>query len=170
MPARRLGHADQGVRQYPAVLGGAFDLDQLADGVGGVVQDLVDDAGELGVVAGRRAEQQPERGAVVGDEPEVGAEALLDAFPAGVGPAGRLGQLVQELAADVGEQLDEQRPLRREVLVEHGLGDAGRGGDVVHGGGGEAAGREHVARDVEKLPPALLGRESHRHRRHVTGR
>ena len=170
MATRRLGHADEGVRQHPTVLGGAFDLDQLADGVGGVVQDLVDDAGEILVVASRRAEQQPERGPVVGDEPEVGAETHLDALAAGVRPARRLGQLVQELAADVGEQLDEQRPFRREMLVQDGLRDAGGGGDVVHGRRGEAAGREHVARDVEELSTALLGRESHRHRRHGTRR
>jgi hypothetical protein len=34
----------------------------------------------------------------------------------------------------------------------------------------ETIGGEHVARDVEELAPALLGRESHRHRRNVTCR
>ena len=69
---------------------------------------------------------------------------------------------LEQPAADVLEQLGEQRPLRREVLVEHRLGDAGGVGDVVHRGGVEPAGGEHLAGDVEELAPALLGRESHR--------
>src|SRR5262249_12563850 len=79
-------------------------------------------------------------------------------------------QLVEELAADIGQQLDEQGPLRREVLVQDRLRDSGRGRDVVHRRGVEAAGGEHLAGDVEELAPALLGRESPRHRRHVTRR
>ena len=67
--------------------------------------------------------------------------------------------------ADVVEELEEQRPLRREVLVEHGLRDPGRGGDVVHRRRVEAALGEHVARDVEELPAALLGGETDGHDR-----
>ncbi len=168
--ARGLGDADERVREHTAVLGRGVDLDELADGVGGGVQDLIDDAGELGIVASRGAEQEAKRGPVVDDEPEVGAEALLHALATGRGAARRRRQLVEQLAADVREQLDEEGPLRREVLVQHRLRNAGRGCDVVHRGRVEAGRREHVAGDIEKLPPALLGRESHGHRLQVTGR
>ena len=61
--ARGLGDADEGVREHTPVLGRGVDLDELADGVGGFVQDLVDDAGELGVVA------QPRRRTAGGTRP-----------------------------------------------------------------------------------------------------
>ena len=120
-------------------------------------------ARELGVVADRRAEQQSERGPVVGDEAEVGAEARLD--PSRPVVARLVAAVISSSSwrADVLEQLDVERPLRREVLVQHRLGDARGLGDVVHRRAVEAAGGEHVARDVEKLPAPLLGRESHGH-------
>ena len=76
--ADALGDADDGVGEHLPVLVGAVDLDERADRGGGVGEHAVDDVGELGVVAGRGAEEQPERGAVVLDEAEVGGEALLD--------------------------------------------------------------------------------------------
>ena len=72
----------------------------------------------------------------------------------------RDGELGEQPVADVVEHLEEQRPLRREVLVEDGLRDPGGAGDVVHRGRVEAALGEHLARDVEELAAALFGGES----------
>ena len=80
--------------------------------------------GELGIGAQRRAEQEQERGAVADREPEVGAEPELDPLAHRARPAGGLRERAEQLAAGLFEQLDVQRALAREVLVQHGLGDA----------------------------------------------
>ena len=59
------------------------------------------------------------------------------------------------------EQLDVERALAREVLVEHRLGDAGRFRDLVHRGRVETLVREALARDLEELLPALIGGHAH---------
>ena len=142
----------------------ARDLDQGADGFGRGGEHVVDDIGELGVVARRGAEEEPERGAVVLDEAEVGREALRDPVAPGLRAARRVGEHGEEPAADVEEHRDEQRSLGREVLVEDGLRDPGRGREVVHRRGVEAALGELLARDVEQLPAALVGRQAQRAR------
>ena len=131
----------------------------VLDRGGGVVEHAVDDVGELGIVAHRRAEQQPERGAVALDEAEVGGEALLRPAPA----RSRRRSVASVSTASSrpptsSSTRDEQRPLRREVLVEDRLGDAGGLRDVVHRRGVEAALGELDARDVEELAAALVGR------------
>ena len=158
--ADALGHADDRVREHLPVLIGAVDLDERADRRGRVGEHAVDDVGELGVVARRCPEEQPERGAVVLDEMEVGGEALLDPGPAGLDARRRLGQHLEQASTDVLEHRDEQRPLRREVLVEDRLGDARREREIVHRGRVEASLRELDARDVEQLATPLVGRES----------
>ena len=141
-----------------------MDLDERADRGSGVGEHAVDHVRELGVVARRRTEEQPERGAVVLDEVEVRGEALLDPGAAGLDAGGRLGEHFEQAPTHVLQHGDEQRPLRREVLVEDGLGDAGRQREVVHRRGVEAALRELDARDVEQLAAAFVGRESSRRR------
>ena len=71
---------------------------------------------------------------------------------------------VEEPSADVLEYGDEQRALRRKVLVEDGLRDAGGEGEVVHRCRVEAALGELDARDVEQLSTSLVGREAQRSR------
>ncbi len=161
MAARRLGDADQRMGEHLAMLGCALDLDPHADEIGRVVEDAVGDVGELGVVSHRRAEQQAERGPVARDELKVGGETHFDAFTARLGPTRCGREPIEQLAPDVVEQLNEQRPLRREMLIEDGLRDAGREGDVVHRRGVKAARREHVARHFEELTAALLGGQAH---------
>ena len=116
---------DDRVREHEPVLGRARDLDERAHRLGGVREHAVDHVGELGVVAGGRTEQQPERGPIALHEAEVGGEALGDAVAPRLHGAGRLPEHLEQSPADVLEHRDEQRPLRREVLVEDRLRDAG---------------------------------------------
>ena len=122
---RCLGDADERVREHPTVLGGALDLDEQRDRIGGLVEDPLDDLRELGVVAGRGPEQHAERRLVPRHEAEVRGEPGLHALAPRGRRLRRLGQQAEQLVTDVLEELDEQRPLRREVLVQHGLRDAG---------------------------------------------
>jgi hypothetical protein len=93
---------------------------------------------------------------------EVGGEALLDARPPGLDACGRFGEDFEEPTAHVFEHRDEQRTLRREVLVEDRLGHPCGEREVVHRGGVEPALGELDARDVEQLPSPLVGRETRR--------
>ena len=70
---------------------------------------------------------------------------------------------MEHALADVVEQRQVQVLLGVEVLVEHGLGDAGGVGDVVHRRAVEAVLREHLHRHVEDLLAALAGGESDAH-------
>jgi hypothetical protein len=123
---------------------------------------VADRLGELGVVPGARAEQHPEGVGALGHEAEVGPEAGLDLAARALGGRG-LEDGFLELAADVDEQLREQLPLRREVLVEHGLGDPGRLGDLVHRGAAVAVCGEHGQCPVEQLATAFTCRKTSRH-------
>ena len=69
--------------------------------------------------------------------------------------------VLEQLAAGLLEQLDVERTLAREVLVQHRLGDSGRFRDLVHRGGVEALVRETFACDVEELLAPLIGRHPH---------
>ena len=151
----------RGVRQHPAMFVGSGDLDEFGDHVGCGLHHAFDDPGELGIGADRRAEQQPEPGPAVGDVAEVGEEAGLVALPGRLDAVRHGRERVEELASGVFEQFDVQRALAREVLVEHGLGDAGGVGDVVHRRRVETRRREHLTGDVEQLLAALIGGESH---------
>ena len=119
---------------------------------------------ELLVAARGAAVQQHERVVVLGDPAEVGAEAELGAAAAvgGVGRAG--GDGVQHARPDVVEQGLEQLALGLEVLVQHGLGDAGGVGDVVHRRVVVPGAGEHVEGDVEQLLAAGGGGQARRHR------
>ena len=97
--------------------------------------------------------------AVADRELEVRAESGLHPFPAGRRVLGGVGEPVEEPAAGVVEELDVQRTLAREVLVENGLGDPGGLGDVVHRGVVEAGAREEVARDREQLLATFVRQE-----------
>ncbi len=77
----RLGHTDDRVRQHLALLVGCGDLDQRGDRFRRRVEDLLDDARELGVGAQRRAEEEQERGPVADRESEIRAEPDLHPFP-----------------------------------------------------------------------------------------
>ena len=90
-------------------------------------------------------------------------EPFRDTLSAGVRRAGRDRELAQELATEIIEQLEEERLLGAEVLVQDRLGDAGLRGEVVHRCRVEAAFREHLARHVEELSPPLFRRKSSRH-------
>ena len=111
-----------------------------------------------GIGAQRRAEQEQERRPVADREPEVRAEAELDPIAQRARVRGRLGERAEQLAAGLLEQLDVQRALAREVLVEDGLGDARGFRDLVHRRRVEALLREPLARDLEELLTALIGR------------
>ena len=137
------------------------DLDQLRDDVRRGLHDRVDHARELRIGADRRAEEEPEAGAAVGDEAEVGEEAAFHAVAAPLDVPGRGRERSEQLLAGIGEQFDVQRPLARKMLVEHRFGDAGGLRDVVHRGRVEAALREHVTRDIEQLLATLVGGKAH---------
>ena len=64
---------------------------------------------------------------------------------------------VDQLVREHVHQLEVEGPLRLEVLVDEGLGDAGRLGDVVHGGGGVAVLGEEGEGHVEQLAPPGVG-------------
>ena len=102
---------------------------------------------------------------VLGDPAEVGAEAELGAGAA-VGGAGRaVGMAVQHARPDLVEQRQVQVALGLEVLVEHGLGDAGGLGDVVHRRLVVPGSGEHLERDVEQLLAPGGGGQAGRHGR-----
>ena len=91
-PPDRLRHADDRVREHLPLPFRRGDLDQRRDRLGGGVEDLLDDARELGIGSQRRAEQEAERRAVADRELEVGAEADLDPFAQRARAFGRLGE------------------------------------------------------------------------------
>src|SRR5438552_2546477 len=74
--------------------------------------------------AGTAAEQQAERVLVVRDELEVGLEARFHLLARPRRGRRRLTDLLAQAAPDVVEELDVEVALGREVLVEHGLGNA----------------------------------------------
>ena len=76
------------------------------------------------------------------------------------GGRGGLGDRVEELGADVGEHFAVEVPLRAEVLVQDGLGDPGRFGHVVHGGGVEALLAEDPQGHLEQLLAPASGRQA----------
>ena len=92
----------------------------------------------------------------------------LDPLAARRRAARRLGEPVEQPPAGVFEELAVERALAREVLVEHGLGDAGGLRDVVHRRVVEAGAREEVARDREELLATLVGGKAHRRVRRST--
>ena len=143
------------------MLGRALDLDEGAHRGGRAGEDAVDDVGELGIVAGGSAEEEPERGAVALDEVEVGGEALFDARAARLDAAGCFDEHREQSPTDVFEHRDEERSLRRKVLVEDGLRDSGGLREVVHRRGVEAALGELDARDIEELTASFVGREAY---------
>ena len=101
----------------------------------------------------RNADRLPTR------EAEVGAEAQLRRVRGRDSTLrGRLRERVEQPTAGLLEQLDVQRALAREVLVEHGLGDARRLRDVVHRRRVEALLANSIARDVQELAGAARRR------------
>ena len=110
------------------------------------------------------AVHQEERGGVVGDPAEVGRGSPLGLRAAVGGVGGGLGDRREQPVADLVEQRPVQLALGLEVLVQHGLGDAGRLGDVVHRGVVVAGPGEDLEGDVEELLAAGGGREAGRHR------
>ncbi len=161
--ARGLGYADEGVSEHSAVLRCGSDLDEMTDRLGRLVEHPLHDLRELRVVAGRRAEEHTEGRFIAGNEAKVGGKALLDALATGVSGGSRSRELLEQLISDIFEQLEEERPLGREVLVQDGLRDAGSRGNVIHRRRMESAYGELGARDIEELASALLGRESDSH-------
>ena len=119
--------------------------------------------GELLVALGAAAEQQQEGVPVVGHPAEVGEEAPLDLGVRRAGLDRGLADGVAQPAADLLEQGQVQLPLRAEVLVQHGLGDAGGVGHVVHGRAVEALAGEDLQRDSQELLPAGGGGKAGRH-------
>ena len=120
--------------------------------------------GELLVAPGAAAEQEEERLAVVGHPVEVGGRS-----PARPGPAAwpalavALAMASEQPGALLVEQGEVELALGGEVLVEHGLGDAGGLGHLVHRRGVEAVAGEHLERDVEQLLAAGGGGEALSH-------
>jgi len=75
----------------------------------------------------------------------------------------RLGDRSHHLAADIIEELEVEIPLRPEVLLEDGLGDAGGVGHLLHRRLVEPFLREHVQSDVEQLAAPAGGGQSGHH-------
>jgi len=117
-------------------------------------------AGEVGL------EHQPERLALGVDEREVrrdgGRYPLLVVGGGGQRPAGAGEQLGRVLL----EQLEVEVPLAGEVLVQHGLADAGSLGDLVHRRGVVTLRDEDLPRGAEQLgPPGAAGQPCTAHAR-----
>ena len=153
----RFPGADQGVRAHLEV--GAVDLAPL--GLHGPVEhagDHVDDApahgGQLGgerlLPAGLPIEHGPAV-AVGADEGEERPHARPHLVAQAEGGIDHIGDRLHQpggLAAQAG---DEQLLLGAQVGVDHGLGDAGDLGDLVHRGGVEAVPGEDAHGGVEHL-------------------
>ena len=100
---------------------------------------------------------------VVGNPSEIGAEAEFGGGLAIDRIGGGFVDARSQAVADVFEQRRVQIALRVEVLVQHGLRDAGGIGDVVHGTTVEAGLREDLEGDRENLFAAGGCGESLRH-------
>ena len=164
VPADPLGHADERVREHHAGARGepwiSIRVLTAAAASSSTPSTTSANSGSLRIDA-PNSRRNAARSLV--DEVEVGGEALPRPGPGRSSTlARRLGELVEQPAADVVEHLDEQRPLAREVLVETGLVTPAASRDVVHRRGVEAALGELDARDVEQLLAALVGREPRR--------
>ena len=106
--------------------------------------------------------EESEGGRIVHHHPEVGPEAQLDLLLGAGSRRGGERELGQHLEGQGVDQLEVERSLRAEVLVEQRLGDACRLGHVVHGGGAiPPLGEEHGS-DAEQLRPALLAGQAPR--------
>jgi hypothetical protein len=149
------------VGQDRPLLGREVDVDHVGHGFGQVLQNPLGHLGELGVVADRRPEQQPEGRLVARDEPEVGRQAVLDPLPSAVGRSGGGGDLGQQAPPDVFQQLFVERSLRGKVLVEDGFRHSGSFGDIVHRRCVEPTGGEELARHVKKLVPPTRSWKTH---------
>ena len=100
---------------------------------------------------------------ILGDPREVSAEAEFGAATS-VGVGGRLGGDRRDHATTgFFDDVEEELTLRREVLVQDGLGDAGGLGDLVHGGVVVAVSGEHRERNRQQLLASFRGGESHGH-------
>ncbi len=122
--------------------------------------------------------EQPELGLLAHDEAKVRGKAQFHLLAGSVGLHDRLADSREELPGDGVDQFEVQRPLRREVLVQQGLGHAGGVGDVVHGRRPVAAAGEELECHRDELLTTLVrgqparGSGLHRpcHGPHVTGR
>jgi hypothetical protein len=84
---------------------------------------------------------------VVGrDEVEVGADHRVDPLAVVAGRVERGLHEVGEGAEMAVQEGDVQLPLRGEVLIQDGLADLGRLGDLIHGSAVVAVGREDLER------------------------
>lgn len=149
VPHGGLGKAHDPVSEKTAVFVVEVSVDQPCDSLGEGALDLPYGVGERLVVEGARTEQQAESSFVLGDEVEV---RLEPSGHLGMGTGrirSRLEDDVAQTGAYVGEQLEEEVVLRGEVLVEHGLGDAGRFCDRGHRCAVEAGYGEHVEGRVQ---------------------
>src|SRR4029077_13843179 len=89
------------------------------------------------------------------ERPERGGNPLAVLGGGGQRLAGDRGELLRALVPQRQEELE----LAGEVLVQHGLADAGPVGDVVHGRGVIALRNEHFLGSAEQLPSAGLPRQ-----------
>ena len=128
----------------------------MADG--GLLLERLEQLGHVGLEV--VAEQQPEGTRVRLDPLEEGIDARAQAHLAGVGRGRALGEPLEDLLRVALEQRRVQVLLRREVLVDQRLGDAGLLGDLVDRRGVVAAAREHVEGGVEDRGAAVGGAEA----------
>jgi hypothetical protein len=145
------------------VVRGDVGVDQRGDRRGDMLLDPADGVGELGVAAGTTAEEELVGAPVLGHEPEVRGEAVLDLLVRTAGVRGRLGDEVAEAGADILEELEVEVPLGREVLVEHRLGHTRGIGHVVHRCCVESLAREDLERGVQELTAAFGGWQTDAH-------
>src|SRR5215218_7559624 len=154
---RALGHAHDRRGQGPRPRGGQAGLggDDRRHPAGHPAPERGHLLLEVGVEAEGLGEQQAEGVLVPVDEVDVGSEPAPQPLLVALGLAEGGLQLLGEPAQLAGQQGLVQRPLGGEVLVEHGLGDAGGLGDGLHGGAPVAVAGEQPPGDTQQLGAAL---------------
>ena len=160
-PCADLGHSHQRDGQQPGLgVGQAGVLvDHRGDHRGALAGDPVDALADRGLVGQVGLEHQPEGAGVAGDVLEEDVHGRRDPLLVVVGRLQRRTAVVDDVVARGVEQGEVEVELAGEVLVEHGLGDAGAVGDVVHGGSVEALGDEDLEGRLEQLGAAFGARQ-----------
>src|SRR5260221_1012689 len=161
VPGADLSHADQRhAEQVCLVVAEARVLaDELADHVGAGAHGAVQPGPHLRLVAQVGLEYQPERFAGAAYEVEERLEGGGHALPVVGGRGKRLTHAPDELLHALVEQREIEVQVAGEVLIEHGLADAGSLGDLVHGCGVVTLGDEYLLSRPEQLPASCGARQ-----------
>jgi hypothetical protein len=123
--------------------------DHLADHLGALPLAAFQPVPDGGLVGQVRLEHQPERLTFALHVLEVGTEGGGHPLLVVRGRLQRVADPGHQLVYALVEQGQIQVELAGEVLVQHGLADAGPLGDLVHGGGVVSLRYEHLERRVQ---------------------